>query len=148
MFDNSTKFLITDQDAGMRLDIALVKLLPNLTRSNLKKIIELKQVKINNLIVDVASKKLKKDDCIEINLIPKQEIKILPAHIKLNIVHEDADILVVNKPAGMVVHPGAGNHNKTLVNSMQMFFIYNIGNRYRDKNIKLCKCCKTDLAFC
>jgi 23S rRNA pseudouridine1911/1915/1917 synthase len=118
MFDNSTKFLITDQDAGMRLDIALVKLLPNLTRSNLKKIIELKQVKINNLIVDVASKKLKKDDCIEINLIPKQEIKILPAHIKLNIVHEDADILVVNKPAGMVVHPGAGNHNKTLVNAL------------------------------
>ena len=42
----------------------------------------------------------------------------MPANIKLNIVYEDKDILIVNKPAGMVVHPGAGNHNKTLVNAL------------------------------
>jgi len=118
MPDNSTKFSITDQDAGNRLDIVLVKLLPNLSRSNLKKIIELKQVKINNSIVESASKKLKENDNIEINLISKDKIKILPFNIKLNIVYEDKDILIVNKPAGMVVHPGAGNHNKTLVNAL------------------------------
>ena len=118
MPDNSTKFSITDQDAGNRLDIVLVKLLPNLSRSNLKKIIELKQVKINNSIVVSASKKLKENDNIEINLISKDKIKILPFNIKLNIVYEDKDILIVNKPAGMVVHPGAGNHNKTLVNAL------------------------------
>ena len=55
---------------------------------------------------------------MEIDLIPKDEIKILPSKIKLNIVHEDKDILVVNKPAGMVVHPGAGNYNNTLVNAL------------------------------
>ena len=130
MFDNSTKFLITDQDAGIRLDIALVKLLPSFTRSNLKKIIELKQVKVNDLIVNSPSKKLKEDDYIEINLIPKDEIKIVPAYIKLNIVHEDKDILVVNKPAGMVVHPGAGNHNKTLVNAL----IYKYKKKLSDIN--------------
>ena len=118
MPDNSTKFSITDQDAGNRLDIVLVKLLPNLSRSNLKKIIELKQVKINNSVVESASKKLKENDNIEINLISKDKIKILPFNIKLNIVYEDKDILIVNKPAGMVVHPGAGNHNKTLVNAL------------------------------
>jgi len=118
MSDNSTKFLITDQEAGNRLDIVLVKLLPSLSRSNLKKIIELKQVKINNSTVESPSKKLKINDNIEINLIPKDEIKILPANIKLNIVYEDKDILIVNKPAGMVVHPGAGNHNNTLVNAL------------------------------
>ena len=118
MFDNPNKFLITDQSADMRLDIALVKLLPNLTRSNLKKIIELKQVKVNNLIVTSPSKKLKENDLIEINLIPENKIKILPTNIKLNVVHEDKDILVVNKPSGMVVHPGAGNHTKTLVNAL------------------------------
>ena len=118
MSDNSTKFLITDQEAGNRLDIVLVKLLPSLSRSNLKKIIELKQVKINNSTVESPSKKLKINDNIEINLIPKDEIKILPANIKLNIVYEDKDILIVNKPAGMVVHPGAGNHNDTLVNAL------------------------------
>jgi 23S rRNA pseudouridine1911/1915/1917 synthase len=125
MFDNSTKFLITDEDAGKRLDIILVKFLPNLSRSNIKKIIELKQVKVNNLTVISSSKKIKENDNIEIDLVPKDEVKIIPANIKLNIVYEDKDILIVNKPAGMVVHPGAGNHKDTLVNAL----IY----KYKDK---------------
>jgi len=118
MSNNSTKFLITDQEAGNRLDIILTKLLPDLSRSNLKKIIELKKVKINNTIIESPSKKLKINDNVEINLIPNDEIKILPAKIKLNIVYEDEDILIVNKPAGMVVHPGVGNHKYTLVNAL------------------------------
>ena len=115
---NSTKFLITNQYMGERLDIVLVKLIPNLSRSNLKKIIEQKLVKINNSIIVSPSKKLKVDDCVEINLVPKDEVKILPANIKLDVVHEDKDVLIINKPAGMVVHPGAGNHNKTMVNAL------------------------------
>ena len=118
MSNNSTNFLITDQDAGSRLDIVLVKLLPELSRSNLKKIIGLKQVKINDSVVESPSKKLKENDRVEINLMPKEEFKILPSNIKLNIIHEDKDVLVVNKPAGMVVHPGAGNHHNTLVNAL------------------------------
>ena len=118
MSNNSTKFLVLAQDAGSRLDIVLVKFLPNLSRSNLKKIIELKQVKINNSIIESASKKLKENDNIEINLITKDEVKILPANIKLNVVYEDKDILIINKPAGMVVHPGAGNYSNTLVNAL------------------------------
>ncbi|MGA1254947.1 MAG: RluA family pseudouridine synthase [Pelagibacteraceae bacterium] len=118
MSDNSTKLLITKEEAGSRLDIVLTKLLPELTRSNLKKIIELNQVKINNIIINSPSKKLKINDNIEINLIPKQEIKIEPYKTKLNIVFEDKDILVINKPAGMVVHPGAGNYTETLVNAL------------------------------
>ena len=118
MSDNSTKLLITEEDTGSRLDIVLTKLLPELTRSNLKKIIELNQVKINNIIINSPSKKLKINDNIEINLIPKQEIKIEPYKTKLNIVFEDKDILVINKPAGMVVHPGAGNYTETLVNAL------------------------------
>ena len=118
MSNNSTKFLITNHEAGSRLDIVLVKLLPDLSRSSLKKIIQLKQVKINNLIIDLPSKKLSENDHLEINLIPKDEIKILPSNIKLNIAHEDKDILIVNKPAGMVVHPGAGNYTNTLVNAL------------------------------
>ena len=118
MFNNSTKFLITDRDVGERLDIVLVKLLPSFSRSNLKKIIEQKQVKVNNSVVESASKKLKEDDNVEVSLVPKDKIKILPAKIKLNIIYEDEDILIVNKPAGMVVHPGAGNYNNTLVNAL------------------------------
>jgi len=110
--------LITDENAGSRLDIILVKLLPSLSRSNLKKIIELKQIKVNNLTVTSPSKKLKENDSVEINLISKVEMKIVPTNIKLNIVYEDKDILILNKPAGMVVHPGAGNYNNTMVNAL------------------------------
>ena len=93
-------------------------MLPSFSRSNLKKIIEQKQVKVNNSVVESASKKLKEDDNVEVSLVPKDKIKILPAKIKLNIVYDDEDILIVNKPAGMVVHPGAGNYNNTLVNAL------------------------------
>ena len=130
MLNNSTKFLIADEDVGNRLDIVLVKLLPALSRSNLKKIIELKQVKINNLVISSPSKKLKEKDTVEINLTLKREEKILPANIKLNIVYEDKDILVLNKPAGMVVHPGAGNYNNTMVNAL----IYKYKKKLSDIN--------------
>ena len=118
MSHNINKFSIKEEDSENRLDIILAKLIPDLTRSNLKKIIELKQVKVNNFVEKSPSKKLKTDDVVEINLMPTEEIKILPTKIKLDIVHEDNDVLIVNKPAGMVVHPGAGNYKKTLVNAL------------------------------
>ena len=130
MSNNLTKFSIKEEDSGNRLDVILTRLIPDLTRSNLKKIIELKQVKINNSIEVSPSKKLKNNDEVEINLITSEEIKILPAKIKLEIVHEDNDILIVNKPAGMVVHPGAGNYKKTLVNAL----IYKYKNKLSDIN--------------
>ena len=118
MSNNSTKFSIKEEDTGARLDVTLTKLIPDLTRSNLKKIIDLKQVKINNLIEKSPSKKLKPGDIVEINFTPTEGIKILPTKIKLDIVYEDKDILIINKPAGMVVHPGAGNYKDTLVNAL------------------------------
>jgi len=130
MSNNSTKFLITNQDEGRRLDIVLVKLIPKLSRSNLKKIIELKLVKVNDFIIKSPSKKLRENDRIEINLITKEEVKILPANIKLNIAYEDKDVLIVNKPAGMVVHPGAGNYKNTLVNAL----IYKYKNKLSSVN--------------
>ena len=118
MSNNLIKLSIKEEDSGNRLDVILTKLIPESTRSGLKKIIELKQVKINERVEESPSKKLNINDLVEINLIPIEEIKILPANIKLNIVYEDKDILIINKPAGMVVHPGAGNHNNTLVNAL------------------------------
>jgi 23S rRNA pseudouridine1911/1915/1917 synthase len=130
MSNNSTKFSINEEDAGSRLDVILTKLIPDFTRSNLKKIIELKQVKINNFVEKSPSKKLKTNDIIEISLISKEEVEILPAKIKLDITYEDKDILIINKPAGMVVHPGAGNFNNTLVNAL----IYKYKNNLSDIN--------------
>ena len=130
MSNNSTKFSIKEEDTGARLDVTLAKLIPDLTRSNLKKIIELKQVKINNFVEKSPSKKLKTDDTVEVNFIPAEDIKILPTKIKLDIVYEDKDILIINKPAGMVVHPGAGNYKNTLVNAL----IYKYKKKLSDIN--------------
>ena len=130
MSNNSTKFSIKAEDTGARLDVTLTKLIPDLTRSNLKKIIELKQVKINNFVEKSPSKKLKTDDTVEVNFIPAEDIKILPTKIKLDIVYEDKDILIINKPAGMVVHPGAGNYKNTLVNAL----IYKYKKKLSDIN--------------
>jgi len=128
MLNNSTKFLIKEENTDTRLDVILAKLIPDLTRSNLKKIIVLKQVKINNSIEKSPSTKLKTNDIIEINLIPSEKIKILPTKIKLDIIYEDKDILIVNKPAGMVVHPGAGNYKNTLVNALIYKYKNNLSN--------------------
>ena len=130
MSNNSTKFSIKEEDSQKRLDVILAKLIPDLTRSNLKKIIEQKQVRINNLVENSPSKKLKTEDVVEINLISTEEIKILPTDIKLDIIYEDKDILIINKPAGMVVHPGAGNYKETLVNAL----IYKYKNNLSDVN--------------
>ena len=118
MNDNSMKFLITDEHVKFRLDVFLANQINNCTRSNIKKIIDAKNVKINNSIILTPSKKLKLNDTIIVNFKDESEPKLKPYNKKLNIVFEDNDILVVNKPAGMVVHPGAGNKEKTLVNAL------------------------------
>ena len=118
MNNNTIKFLSTKKDVGSRLDILLAKKITNLTRSNLKKIIELRKVRINNSIVSAPSKKIRLNESIIVNLEQEKETKIKPAKIKLDTVYEDRDIIVINKPAGMVVHPGAGNFENTLVNAL------------------------------
>ena len=80
--NNIIKFKITNESSKIRLDIIIAKLIPHLTRSNLKKIIELKQVKINNSVEESPSTKLKTGDRIEINLTSTKEVKILPTKIR------------------------------------------------------------------
>jgi 23S rRNA pseudouridine1911/1915/1917 synthase len=118
MVNNTIKFVITEKETGTRLDVVLSKRIVDLTRSNLKKVIELKKVKINNLIVSSPSTKVKLNQSIVVSLKRNIDNKIKPAYIKLNILFEDKDLLIINKPAGMVVHPGAGNFENTLVNAL------------------------------
>ena len=126
--NNTMKFLINEIESGERLDIFLSKKISNLTRSNIKKIIELKKVKINKLIVDLPSKKVRLNDSIAVDLITKESGKLLPSNIKLDIHFEDKDILLINKPKGMVVHPGAGNHKDTLANALVYKYKNNLSN--------------------
>ena len=123
--NNSIKFLVKEKDNSKRLDIFLSEKINDLTRSNIKKIIESSNVKINKKTAISSSKKVKTKDIIAIKLLIKKLDKLSPSKIKLDIHFEDKDILILNKPKGMVVHPGAGNHENTLANAL----IY----KYKDK---------------
>ena len=116
--NNSIKFLVRKKDNGKRLDVFLSEQIDYLTRSNIKKTIESKNVKINKKITDSPSKKVKANDSVIVEFLIKSSDKLLPSKIKLDIRFEDKDILIINKPKGMVVHPGAGNYKNTLANAL------------------------------
>jgi 23S rRNA pseudouridine1911/1915/1917 synthase len=125
---NTIKFSVDDNDSGKRLDIFLAENINEFTRSFLKKLIQEKQVKLNNTILSSPSTKIKYKDQIVINIIEKNIQHIVPKKIGLDIIHEDKDILVINKPKGMVVHPGANNYENTLVNALLYKYKKNLSN--------------------
>tara|TARA_Y100000817_G_C16786054_1_gene512856 strand:- start:133 stop:1113 length:981 start_codon:yes stop_codon:yes gene_type:complete len=116
--NNTIKLSVDLKNSGKRLDIFLKENIKQCTRSFLKKIIEDNQVQVNNNILSSPAAKIKHKDQIKINIIDKDRQDIAPKKIKLEIVFEDKDILVLNKPKGMVVHPGTGNYKNTLVNAL------------------------------
>jgi 23S rRNA pseudouridine1911/1915/1917 synthase len=116
--NKTIEFLINKKNSGERLDVFLSKEIISLTRSYIKKLIEKKNVKLNEVIKTSPSTKLKINDKIIINIIEENILKLTPSNIKLDIVFEDKDFLIINKPKGMVVHPGAGNYKNTLVNAL------------------------------
>ena len=81
---------------------------------------------LNNTILSSPSAKLKYRDRIVIKVIEKEMQNIVPKKIKLEVIFEDKDILIINKPKGMVVHPGAGNFENTLVNALKYKYQNNL----------------------
>lgn len=101
-----------------RLDKAIADLYPELSRTRIKSLIEVGVVKVNNNIIDTPSYKANGEDVITLNIPPAVDDTPKPENIPLDIVYEDDDLLVINKEVGMVVHPGAGNYDGTLVNAL------------------------------
>jgi 23S rRNA pseudouridine1911/1915/1917 synthase len=104
--------------AGFRIDQALARLLPEESRSRLARLIEEGHVLVDGEQV-AAKRKLKSGEAVEVALAPRiEESAYAPEAIALDVVHEDDEVLVVNKPAGLVVHPGSGNWAGTLLNAL------------------------------
>ena len=116
--NNTIKFSVDTEGNGKRLDVFLSDKIKQFTRSFLKKIIEKRQVKLNNKLILLPSAKVKYRDEVIIKFIKEAKYYLKPKKIKLNIIYEDKDIVVINKQKGMVVHPGAGNYEDTLVNAL------------------------------
>ncbi|HAL71256.1 MAG TPA: RluA family pseudouridine synthase [Verrucomicrobiales bacterium] len=105
--------------AGERLDRALAAALPDLTRSRVKALIESRRVALENgRTIEEPSRKVKTGERFVVDIPPPEPAEPEPQAIALDILHEDDDILVLNKPAGLVVHPAPGNPDRTLVNAL------------------------------
>jgi len=103
---------------GHRLDKFLQSQLSDLSRTKLQDLIRDGNVSINNKIIKESSKKIKEKDEVKVNFPPPKEIYIKANKIPLDIMYEDNDIILINKSPGVVVHPGAGNYENTLVNGL------------------------------
>lgn len=109
---------VQPEQMGQRLDQTLAELFPEYSRSRLKTWIEADLVKLNDHIANIPREKVLGGEKIEITVEVEDETRFEPENIPLNIVYEDDDIIVINKPKDLVVHPGAGNPNGTVLNAL------------------------------
>lgn len=114
---NEYEFLIKEEKEAERIDKFLSEAIGDLSRSFLQKLLKEKQVMVNEKPVK-ANYRLRTGDRIRVCVPPCEELNIEPENIPLDILYEDEDLLVINKPKGMVVHPSAGHTSHTLVNGV------------------------------
>lgn len=112
-----TRDLVTDLD-GERLDVFVARRIPELTRSRVRKLIDEAFVTIDGRLPAKAGVKLERGQRVQVTIPPPQPTALEPEAIPLRIVYEDDDLLVVDKPAGMTVHPAPGHASGTLVHAV------------------------------
>ena len=115
--DEIKNFLVGEDEEGDRLDVYLSEQLGDMSRSYIQKIIKDKKVEVNGK-VEKAKYLVKEDDKIKIEIPTPKLLEVVPQDIPIDIVYEDNDVLIVNKPQNMVVHPAPGNYENTLVNAI------------------------------
>ncbi len=118
MKKNIFNVIVSSNCHGYRIDKFLQSQINELSRTRLQALIQDGQVKLNNITIYHPSKKIKERDQIKINFPPPKETLIKPNKIPLDILYNDDDIIIINKFPGVVVHPGAGNYEKTIVNGL------------------------------
>ena len=116
--DRVVEAIAGEEDAGARLDRFLATRISDLSRSRLKLLLLGKQVLLNGKTIGDPAYRVKPGDQVEVRVPPPEPARPQAEAIPLAIVHEDDDLIVIDKPAGLVVHPAAGNHDGTLVNAL------------------------------
>lgn len=111
-------FTLLVSEGGVRADRFIAGALSDLSRTAVQRLIDEGQVWINGAMLSQASYKVRAGDELIVHVPPPQAPDLLPEALPLDVLYEDADILVLNKAPGMVVHPGAGNFSGTLVNAV------------------------------
>ena len=110
--------IVDENNKNKRIDVFLSKFEKKISRTKIKNLIGKGYLEINNLKVLEPSKKVSIKDKIKLEVPELKKLEIKPYKFKLDIIYQDNDVMVINKPAGLVVHPGAGNFDNTLVNAL------------------------------
>ena len=128
----SRRFTASAEDAGRRLDLYLASRLPDLSRTRIQELIEEARVHVGERLARRAQRVMP-GDVIDIEILPRPPLRAAPEEIPIDVLYEDEDVVVVNKPAGMVVHAGAGAARGTLVNALLHHFgtLSNVGGNLR-----------------
>jgi len=111
-----------------RVDKFLQSQLKEISRTRLQNLIRKGHVKLNSTTINEVSKKIKNEDKIEVNFPQPKETFIKPNKIPLHILYDDDDVIIINKSPGVVVHPGAGNYEKTIVNGLLFKYKNNLSS--------------------
>jgi len=115
---NIINIIVKDEENGSRIDSFISKKEKKLSRTRIKNLILKKNLKLNNLTMIDPSQKIVTGDKIHLIIPEPKKGSLKPYKFKIDIIHEDNDLLVLNKPAGIVIHPGAGNYDNTIVNAL------------------------------
>ncbi len=132
-----------EADSGqnlLRVDKFLMTRLPHASRTKIQEAAETGNILVNGKVVK-SSYKVKPQDIVSVVMsYPKRELEIIPENIPLNIVYEDEQLLVINKPAGMVVHPSYGHYTGTLVNALawHLTITGHIGRNLTNRKVMAC----------
>ena len=127
-------FIVADSENNLRVDVLINKRDQLISRTRIKNLILKEKLKINNEVIKSPSKKVCVGDKLNLEIPYPKKASLKPYNFKLEIIYEDEDLLVINKPARMVMHPGAGNHDQTIVNALMHYdkdSLSNIGDELR-----------------
>ena len=130
----SINLIVQLEENNLRVDVFINKRENLISRTRIKNLILKEQLKLNNKIIKSPSKKVSTGDKIILEIPRPKEASLKPYEFKLDIVHEDDDLLLINKPAGIIMHPGAGNYDNTIVNALMHYLGNNlstIGDEHR-----------------
>ena len=125
---NIINLIVKDYENGQRVDQFISINKKDISRTRIKNLIINKKLKINNETIDSPAKKINTNDNIEIEIPKAKKVSLKPYNLKLDIIYEDENLLIINKPSKISMHPGAGEYDKTLVNALMYYDSKNLSN--------------------
>ena len=132
--EKKINLIVEDTDKNLRVDIFINKKENEISRTRIKNLILDKKLRLNHKTLQDPSKRVSSGDILELIIPEPKKTSLKPYKYKLDITYEDEDLIVLNKPAGIVMHPGAGNFDNTIVNALMNYdknSLSNIGDKLR-----------------